>query len=410
MKFTGPHTSPQFLLKLFKWFCKPEIHLDIEGDLLELFEERMQEASIQKARWLMLLDVLLLFRPGIIRPFLPSFIQPAMLKFDLLITYRSFLRNKTTFLINLIGLSTGLACALMIFLWVQDEMSIDKFHQKDAQLYQVVQNIPNSEGVLTSEHTQGLLAETLEQELPEVEHAVSVVPSSWFDGEKGIISTDKTYLKASHQFIGESYFEVFTCEFLAGNQEAFFKDKHAIAISTHLAQKLFGRTENLVGELIEWNYWKYSGTYEVAGVFLPPPSSATDQFELLVNYDLFLEARPWTRDWGNSDPHTYMVLLQGTDMKQFDQKLNQVLQANYPDTDHNLMSRKYSDSYLFNRYENGLQAGGRIEYVRLFSLIAFFLLIMACINYVNLSTAKAAVRTKEIGVKKTFGVRRISLI
>ena len=113
MKYSGPHASSQFVLKLFKWFCKPEIHIDIEGDLLELFEERMEETSIRKARWLMLLDVILLFRPGIIRPFLPSFIQPAMLKFDLLITYRSFLRNKTTFLINLIGLSTGLACALM---------------------------------------------------------------------------------------------------------------------------------------------------------------------------------------------------------------------------------------------------------------------------------------------------------
>ncbi|MEM8899793.1 MAG: FtsX-like permease family protein [Bacteroidota bacterium] len=410
MKYSGPHASSQFVLKLFKWFCKPEIHIDIEGDLLELFKERSQEHSLQKARWLMFLDVLLLFRPGIIRPFLPSFIQPAMLKFDLLITYRSFLRNKTTFLINLIGLSTGLACALMIFLWVQDEMSIDKFHQKDDQLYQVVQNIPNSEGILTTEHTQGLLAETIEKELPEVEHAVSVVPPAWFEGDKGIISIDETFLKASPKFIGDAYFNVFSCEILEGSTEALFTEKHALAISTSLAQRLFGRTDNLVGELIEWDYWKYSGTYEIAAVFLPPPSNATDQFELLFDYDLFLQARPWTRGWGNSDPHTYMILAKGTDLKQFDQKLNQILKANHPETTHQLISRKYSDSYLYNRFENGQQVGGRIEYVRLFSLIAFFLLIMACINYVNLSTAKAAVRTKEIGVKKTFGVRRWALI
>ncbi|MEM7514987.1 MAG: permease prefix domain 2-containing transporter, partial [Bacteroidota bacterium] len=300
MKFTGPHTSPQFLLNLFKWFCKPELHADIEGDLLELFEERSQEHSPKKARWLMFLDVLLLFRPGIIRPIYPSYIRPAMLKFDLLITYRSFLRNKTTFLINLAGLSTGLACVLLIYLWVQDEMSVDKYHEKEARLYQVLQNNPDSQGISTYEGTQGLLAETIEKELPEVEHAVSVMPTSWFlDEGSSFLSAGDDRIRVLPKFVGDSYFNVFSCEFTEGEPEELFEKKHSMAISTNLALKLFGRTENLVGELMEWEFEDFSGTYEVSGIFLPPPTNATDQFELLIDYELFLEAYPSNRDWRN---------------------------------------------------------------------------------------------------------------
>ena len=163
----SPPTPPNFLLRFFRWFCHPELHPFIEGDLLELYEERVEDLGRRKASIRFAWDVVLLFRPGIIRSF--KLYQPsnhrAMLRHNLLLTFRSFQRYKSTFLINLIGLSSGLACALLIFLWVQDELSVDKFHANDNQFYQVLHNIPTSEGIVTTETTQGLLAEALTQEM-----------------------------------------------------------------------------------------------------------------------------------------------------------------------------------------------------------------------------------------------------
>jgi len=130
MKNTSP---PKFPLKVLKWFCKPEYHIDIEGDLLELYERRLVNAGSRNAKLHLLKDVLLLCRPGIIRVFKPiqNHNYTSMLRHNLTLSLRSFLRHKTSFLINLLGLSTGITSVLLICLWVTDELSMDKFHEKD---------------------------------------------------------------------------------------------------------------------------------------------------------------------------------------------------------------------------------------------------------------------------------------
>lgn len=401
---------PKGSLKFLRWFCREDYLEEIEGDLVELFEKQHQY-NPKKAKRKFTWSVIRYFRPAFIKTFKSSYSTntAAMFRHNFLITLRTFNRYRMSFLINLVGLSTGLASALLIYLWVNDELSIDKFHEKDANLYQVMHNIPQSDGIYTCDNTPGLLAKTISEEFPEVAFASSVVPPSWFS-KPGIASFEEIRFKAAAQYIGKDYFNIFTCNFVQGSKDQFVQNKYTVAISEELALKLFKSEMNVLGKTIHWEKGNLSGDFDIAGVFSSPPSSATEYFEILFNYDVFLEARSFLRDWGNSDPCTYLVINEGTGIDQFNSKITSLLHSKRDDTDHNLFVRKYSDQYLYSHFENGKQAGGRIEYVYLFVIVAIFLLVIACVNFMNLATAKVSTRLKEIGVKKTFGVGRGSLI
>ena len=140
-----------------------------------------------------------------------------MIKNYFKIAWRNLLKDRQFTLLNLIGLSTGLACALLIWLWITDERNVDKFNEKDSQLYQVMQNIRHENNIETMTYTSGLLAKALATEIPEVEYATTVVPASWFDS-KGIIGVGNTRIRAGGQFIGKDYFNVFTCPFSQGDK------------------------------------------------------------------------------------------------------------------------------------------------------------------------------------------------
>ncbi|WP_221394009.1 ABC transporter permease [Dyadobacter sp. NIV53] len=324
------------------------------------------------------------------------------------IAWRNLLKERQFTLLNLVGLSTGLACTLLIYLWVKDELHVDKYNRKDDQLFQVMANHKSENGIKTINHTAGLLANALAAEMPEVEHAVTVVPASWF-GNKGTVSFDETHLKADGQFIGSDYFNVFTCPVIKGDTKTLFRDNQTIGISQDLALKLFHSTNNVIGQTVKWDHGEFTGTYNIGLVFEKNPANAVEQFDLLFNFDLFVEKRPSMKAWGNSDPSTFLILKKGTETDRFNAKIRNYLHSRNKDLDAQLFAIRYSDKYLHGQFENGVQAGGRITYVRLFSIIALFILVIACINFMNLSTAKASGRMKEVGIKKAIGAYRRSL-
>lgn len=342
-----------------------------------------------------------------------------MLKHNLLLIFRNFKRNKSSFVINLIGLSTGLACALLIYLWVSDELSIDKFNEKDSQLFQVLRNVPNGDGSIdTHETTPVLLAQTMKEELPEVEYAVSVIPH-W--NETGILSAGDKHIRALPMWVSEDYFNVFSYRLIQGDKSSVFSDKNAVLLSDKLALKLFHTTTNMIGKTVEWDQGRLSGIYTISGIFEAPPSNASDQFDLLFSSRLYIETyEPLYNltDWGSNNPGTYVILRKGTNIRQFNDKIKDFISLKYKalygtkelQWIGEMFLRHYSDQHLYDRYEDGVQAGGRIEYVRLFSMIAIFILIIACVNFMNLSTAKATGKLREIGVKKTIGAGRRMLI
>jgi len=332
-----------------------------------------------------------------------------MIKNYFKIAWRNLLKDRQFTLLNLIGLSTGLACALLIWLWITDERNVDKFNEKDSQLYQVMQNIRHENNIETMTYTSGLLAKALATEMPEVEYATTVVPASWFDS-KGIIGVGNTRIRAGGQFIGKDYFNVFTCPFSQGDKNKILEDKHSIAISDELAIKLFHSTVNVIGKNIDWSNGEFTGSYQVAGIFPKNLSTVSDKFDVLFNFDLFVEKRPGMRDWGNSDPSTFVILKKGTSIDQFNAKIKNFASTREKKTNKTYFTIKFSDRYLHAVYKDGKQAGGRVAYVKLFSVIAIFILVIACINFMNLSTAKATRRIKEVGIKKIVGARRGTLV
>ncbi|PSL48017.1 FtsX-like permease family protein [Chitinophaga niastensis] len=332
-----------------------------------------------------------------------------MFKYNISIIWRNLLKDRQFTILNLLGLSTGLACSLFIWLWISDELNVDKYNEKDPQLYQVMANQKADGGIKTMPATPGLLAKSLGEEIPEVEHAVSVLPASWFP-YKGILSNGDTHIKASGQYVGKDYFNVFTCHLIAGNKDQVLTDKSFVVISEELAKKLFHTTENIVGKSLKWDQQEFGGLFTISGIFKKNPSSATDQFDLLFNYSLFLEKRPELLQWGNNDPSTYVIVKNGTNIDLLNNKMKGFVQQKDKDAASSLFLTRFSDRYLHGNYENGVQAGGRITYVKLFSIIAILILMIACINFMNLSTAKASRRMKEIGIKKVMGASRGGLI
>jgi predicted permease len=328
------------------------------------------------------------------------------------IARRKLVKDRQFTILNLTGLSTALACTFMIYLWVNDELNVDKFNQNDKQLYRVLYNIKLENDILTLETTPSPLANALKAEMPEVEKAVSVnYFMDWFAG-KGVASNGKKNIKVQGVFASKEYFNVFSYKLIEGNKNEVLAQKSGVVISEKLAKMLFNTTENLVGKPLEWNHrMKFNMPLTVSGVFKNPPVNATNQFDIVFNYNLLLENEPSSKEWTATYSNTYLQLREGADIAQFNKKIQDFSKKKAPSNANcSLFVVPFSDKYLHETFSNGVQTGGRIEYVRLFSIIAVFILLIACINFVNLTTAQATKRMKEIGIKKTLGASQKSLI
>lgn len=327
-----------------------------------------------------------------------------MFRHNFLITYRTFLRQKNSFLVNLIGLTTGLVCALLIYLWVFDELNIDKFHKNDSRLFRVLENRLTAEGIWTSRSASGLLGETLTAEMPEVEYAINASSI-----EAYTLSINEKNLKAKGQFAGEHFFKMFSYDLIQGDASSVLADKNTIVISSELAIKLFNTTDNIVGKSIEFEHESH---FLVSGVFQKIPSHSSEQFDFVCSYEKYKENRDWLKYWANTATYAFVLLKDGADPAAFNSKIADYIKLKTENqvTHRTPFLKQYSKDYLYGQYENGVQSGGRIIYVKLFSTIAIFILLIACINFMNLSTAKAARRVKEVGIKKAIGAGRGSLI
>ncbi|MEW7292233.1 ABC transporter permease [Aquimarina sp. 2304DJ70-9] len=334
-----------------------------------------------------------------------------MLKNNFKIFLRSIKKHKGIFLINLIGLSTGLACVLLITLWVFDELQFDKFHENDDRLYQVWNQFEESEGISVRSWTPDLLAETMVDKFPEVEQAVAQTLPEWFS--KTPLFADGKTIKAPGIFASEDYFEVFSYEMEQGNKSQALQDVNSITISESLANRLFGNTHDVIGKVIDCDIMGIKDKHQVTGVFKDVPSNSTTQFDFVLSFKSWKKKSAATGreiSWVNNAPSTYIVLKEGTNVDQFAAKIKNFSKTQSSNVEADLILTQYSSNYLFGNFENGKQTSGRMDYVYLFAIIAFFILLIACINYMNLSTANASRRLKEIGTKKALGSQREKLI
>ena len=328
-----------------------------------------------------------------------------MFKTNLKIAWRNLWKDRQFTFLNLIGLSTGLACTLLIYLWVTDELSFDKFHEKDSQLYQLMEHRKSADQVSISDESSGMLGETLAAQMPEVEFAAAVAPAAWF--QRFTLTVGEKNIKAVGQYVGKDYFNIFSFKLLEGEKNKVLADKNSIVISEDLAKRLFSSTTNIIGKPVQF---EHSQIFFVSGVFEDIPYHSSEQFDFLLSFEYYKDVQGWVKTWNNTGPHNYVILKKGTDIDAFNKRIAGVVTQNGGDTTRSPFAYHFSDNYLHNIFNHGARQGGRIEYVRLFSIIAIFILAIACINFMNLSTAKAARRLKEVGIKKVVGASRYQLI
>lgn len=304
---------------------------------------------------------------------------------------RRLMHDRQSTILNLIGLSTGLACAWLIWLWVHDELQTDRFHKNGDRIQQVMVTQQQGDQLNTSSGTSGGLGQELTRTIPGIEQSVTMAPQIWF--EPFSITDGNNTLSATGNFVTKNFFSVFSFDLLEGNKNTVLADKHAMVISKSLAMRLFHTTDNIVGKTLTWKLFDFTQPVTITGVYNDMPANSTIRMDFVLNFGAWVDQIPVSGDIGNgTGPFETFVLLKK------DVTLSQV---QWP-FKVQLSLRNFTDRYL--------QEGSRMAYVRMFSLIAIFILIIACINFMNLSTANAAGRMKEVGIRKAIGASRARLI
>jgi predicted permease len=328
-----------------------------------------------------------------------------MLRNYLRIAWRNMLKDRQFSFLNVFGLAAGLTCVLLIWLWVQDETSVDKNFAKGDRIYQILEHRVGAGQSPVSDESSGALADLLKAQMPEVEYAAALAPHEWF--QKFTISNGEKNIKAFGQYAGKDYFQIFSFPLIDGKRDEILATKNSIAISDELAEKLFGTTQGLIGKAVKFQHDK---DFFVSGVFKKPGAHSSQQFDFVFSWEYMKEAYNWVTYWGATGPHNFVLLKKGTDINAFNKRIYPIVGKNSQDTTRTLFASLFQDNYLKYTFSHGSIVGERQIYTRLFSVIALFILAIACINFMNLSTAKASRRLKEVGVKKVLGASRKQLI
>jgi putative ABC transport system permease protein len=316
--------------------------------------------------------------------------------------WRNLTRNKLTGFINVFGLSIGLSCSLLIWLWVSDEVSYNRFFPDAKDIYEVHVNAPFNGDTVTITATPGPMAEAIQNNIPEVEAATKITYNHDL-----LFTVGNKSLKEKGSYATPGLFKVFQIKTLNGNAEEAIASVDQVVISRKIAEKYFNTIE-AVGKTIRIDNKK---DYKVGAVMEDLPHNSTVQFGWAINFKE--QEEDWMKTWGNIAFSTYVRLNPHTELANTLRNLRTIyprfasegFKVNYPSL------QAITDVHLYADYKNGKATGkGRIEYVKIFAAIAIFILLIACMNFMNLSTARASLRAKEIGIRKVAGAGKASLV
>ena len=308
---------------------------------------------------------------------------------------RIFWKEKGYALLNVSGLTLGLTACTLLLLYVESEKSVNS-HLKDTErVFQVLENQTYTGGVVfTTTATPGPLKDAMKAEFPEVEY---MAHTTW--EQERLFTLGEESFKAKGRVASEDFFHVYNVEFIEGRVENSLTQPSLLYISKRLKERIFGDAPAL-GKTINVNAW---GDYQVAGVFKDTPKNSTLTFDYIMPYAPFFEQNKWLEDWGNNGLRGFIKLQPGVEEESFEAKIKGFVKEKHENSNVDLFLQRFDQTYLYSGYKNGVQSGGRIVMVNLFTTIAIFILAIACINFMNLATARSSKRAKEVGVKKVVG-------
>lgn len=324
-----------------------------------------------------------------------------MIKNYFKVAFRQLIKNKGYSFLNILGLSLGMACALLILLWVNDEYQYNKFHKNYSRLYQVMENQSYEGKTYTFAALPGKFGPAIKQELPEIKYSAR---ADW--GSRLLFSLGDKSIYERGLFTDPDFLKMFSFKILKGDPTALLTDPSSMIITDKMAEKFFGK-EDPVGKTLKVNSDK---SYTIAGLVEEPPLSSNIRFSWLASFKIYEEKNKWLESWGNNGIQTFVELKKGADPKQLNKKLFNFITNKDTSGIAKPFLLSVDDWRLRNNFEEGKQTGGRIEFVRLFMIIAIIIIVIACINFMNLSTARSEQRAREVGVRKAMGAGRGMLI
>ncbi|RNC92331.1 MAG: FtsX-like permease family protein [Allomuricauda sp.] len=325
-----------------------------------------------------------------------------MFKNYLKIAWRNLLRNKSFSLLNILGLSIGLAVTALILLWVNFEVGFNKFHDKKDRIYQVYNKYSVDGEIWTWNSTPKVMASVIKKDYPEVEAV-----SRYFYEYTFLFNQGEKSLKAKGTIVDPSFLNIFSFPLVEGNINTVLEDVNSFVVTESFAKKMFGEVP-AVGQVVKMDN---TDTFKVTGILKDPPNNSEFNFEYLIPW-AYVKQKGWDDEyWGNNSIATYVLLKEGTNYSAFSEKIKSLRKAYDKDApDMVTYLYPYTRSHLYSEFENGVEVGGLIDIIRLFTIIAIIVLAIACINFMNLSTARSEKRAKEVGVRKVVGARKKALI
>jgi putative ABC transport system permease protein len=316
---------------------------------------------------------------------------------------RSFKKNKVYSFLNIFGLAIGIACAGLIFLWVEDEVNFDDFNTKKDNLYLIRENQKYDTYTATFGSTPGLMGPAMQAEIPGVATTCRV-----YDMDAVLFNIGNKSIYATGYYADASIFSMFTLPFVQGNARTAFTQLYSLVITEKAAVKFFGKDGNVIGKIVRLDNKQ---DYVVSGVLKDIPENSSIKFEFVAPFKIIGDQSPWLSQWGNNALTTYVELKQGVKPELINKRLYNFIQQREPQSNARPFLWNMSQWHLYDQFENGkATGGGQITYVHLFSVIAWIILFIACINFMNLATARSEKRAREVGMRKVLGAEKKTLI
>ena len=320
------------------------------------------------------------------------------------ILIRNLVKNKAFSIINILGLTIGMASAILIILWIQQEYSVDKFHEKGDRLYAVYNREDDGTKKWVNNSTPRILGKTLMTDFPEVEAVTR------HNGINRLFSVGENKLNAYGIIVDSTFLNMFSFKLLEGEVKNALNNPKNIVLTESFAKTLFGK-KNAMGQTIKIDT---ASQFTVSGILKDLPNNTDFSFKYLLPIS-YAKTLGWENDkWGNNSTTTYLLLKEGVSATAFEDKIKNITKDNTKNEPTPLSAEVFlhplEKLHLYNKNVNGYLEGGEIKKVRMFSVIAGFILLIACINFMNLSTAKSEKRAKEVGIRKVVGVRKNGLI